>query len=110
MNRSTILVTGASGFIGGRVVEVLHGLDQVTVRAGIRRWSAAARVGRLPVELVRCDITQPGDVAVALKGVTHIVHCAVGNHTVCRRSAERGGTGSAHLDRRRVWQPRRARG
>ena len=78
----TILVTGASGFIGGRIVEILHTSGSATVRAGIRRWSAAARVGRLPVDLVRCDITSPVEVAGALDGVTHLIHCAVGDRTV----------------------------
>jgi nucleoside-diphosphate-sugar epimerase len=82
MSIDTIFVTGASGFIGGRVVEVLHSLGAATVRAGVRRWSAAARVGRLPVDLVRCDITDPADVTRALKGVTHLVHCAVGDRAV----------------------------
>jgi nucleoside-diphosphate-sugar epimerase len=78
----TVLVTGAGGFIGGRVVEVLHTSGAATVRAGIRRWAAAARVGRFPVDLVRCDITSAADVEEALKGVTHVVHCAVGDRRV----------------------------
>ena len=76
-----ILVTGAGGFIGGRVVEVLHRLDAGEVVAGMRRWATGARVGRLPVELVRCDIRDAGQVRDALKGVTHVVHCAVGEHS-----------------------------
>ncbi|MBI4502651.1 MAG: NAD-dependent epimerase/dehydratase family protein [Gemmatimonadetes bacterium] len=75
-------MTGASGFIGGRIVEVLHASAIAPVRAGVRRWTAAARVGRLPVDLVRCDITNPADVASTLAGVSHIVHCAVGDRGV----------------------------
>ena len=44
-----ILVTGAGGFIGGRVVEVLHRLDAGEVVAGMRRWATGARFGRLPL-------------------------------------------------------------
>jgi nucleoside-diphosphate-sugar epimerase len=77
-----IFVTGASGFIGGRIVEVLHMAGTATVFAGVRRWAAAARVGRLPVELVQCDITKSEDVVRALQGVTHLVHCAVGDYHV----------------------------
>jgi nucleoside-diphosphate-sugar epimerase len=76
-----IFVTGAGGFIGGRVVEVLHGLGVGEVRAGMRRWATGARIGRLPVELVRCDIRDPDQVREALADVTHIVHCAVGEHS-----------------------------
>ncbi|MGD8281667.1 MAG: NAD-dependent epimerase/dehydratase family protein [Gemmatimonadota bacterium] len=76
-----ILVTGAGGFIGGRVVEVLHQLGAGEILAGMRRWATGARVGRLPVDLVRCDIRDADQVRDALDGVSHIVHCAVGEHS-----------------------------
>ena len=71
-----VLVTGAGGFIGGRVVEVLHGSGCAHVRAGVRRWAGAARIGRLPVEIVRCDLADPRQVEAACDGVTAVVHCA----------------------------------
>jgi nucleoside-diphosphate-sugar epimerase len=77
MAERTILVTGAGGFIGARVVEILHAAGAGQVKAGLRRWSSGARVGRLPVELVQCDIRDRGQVRQALRGVTHVVHCAV---------------------------------
>lgn len=73
-----VLVTGAGGFIGGRVVEMLHGLG-IPVRASVRRWGAAVRIGRLPVEIVLCDITQPAQVRMAMDGVGGVVHCAAGD-------------------------------
>jgi nucleoside-diphosphate-sugar epimerase len=85
--RKRVLVTGAGGFIGGRVVEVLHASGPYDVRAGVRRWSSAARVGRLPVDIVLCDITDPEQVAAALHGVDMVVHCAVGD-----RATTVGGT------------------
>jgi nucleoside-diphosphate-sugar epimerase len=75
-----VLITGAGGFIGGRMVEVLHALDYGHIRAGLRRWSSGARVGRFPVELVKCDLRDAADVRAALQDVTHVVHCAVGDH------------------------------
>ena len=72
-----VLVTGAGGFIGGRVVEVLHGLGSAQVRAGVRRWASAARIGRLPIEIVPCDLANPSQVDAACAGATAIVHCAV---------------------------------
>jgi nucleoside-diphosphate-sugar epimerase len=78
-DRRRILVTGAGGFIGGRIVEILHTLDVGDVRAGLRRWSSGARIGRFPIEMVKCDIRNPADVEQALKGITHVVHCAVGD-------------------------------
>lgn len=74
-----ILVTGAGGFIGGRIVEVLHELNPGSVRAGVRRWSSAARIGRLPVEIVQCDVSSEESVRCAMKGVTAVVHCARGD-------------------------------
>lgn len=77
-----ILVTGAGGFIGGRVVEVLQELPGTSVRAAVRRWSSAARIGRLPVEIVPCDVTDLDQVRRALRGVRGVVHCAYGDrHT-----------------------------
>lgn len=78
-DRKTVFVTGAGGFIGGRIVEVLEHLDLADVRPGLRRWSSGARIGRYPLEMVKCDIRKQDDVRAALEGVTHIVHCAVGD-------------------------------
>ena len=72
-----ILVTGAGGFIGARLVEVLQCAGAWQVVAGVRRWSTAARVARFGVELAQCDIRNPDQVERALTGVTHLVHCAV---------------------------------
>jgi nucleoside-diphosphate-sugar epimerase len=71
-----ILVTGAGGFIGGRIVEVLHHLSVGPVRAGVRRWSTAARIGRLPIEIVHCDTHSAESVRSAMKDVRAVVHCA----------------------------------
>ena len=76
----TVLVTGAGGFIGGRIVEVMPALDSGSIRAGLRRWSSGARIGRFPIDMVQCDVRDAGQVEAALRGVTHVVHCAVGDH------------------------------
>ena len=83
----TILVTGAGGFIGGRMVEVFHALGSGTVRAGLRRWGSGARLGRFPVDLIKCDVRNTDEVRDAMRGVTHVVHCAVGD-----RDTTVGGT------------------
>lgn len=74
-----ILVTGASGFIGGRIVESLHLSGSNSVRAGIRRWSSAARIGRFPIEIVQLDIMNKSAIDAALQNVKHVVHCAYGS-------------------------------
>jgi nucleoside-diphosphate-sugar epimerase len=80
--KPTILVTGAGGFVGGRVCEILYGGEVASVRAGVRRWSSAARIGRLPVEIVPCDVTNTEEVNRAVGGATAVVHCAVGDRAV----------------------------
>lgn len=77
-----VLVTGAGGFVGGRVVEVLHCSGTGAVRAGVRRWASAARIGRLPVEIVGLDVTDVGQARRALQGAWAVVHCAVGSRAV----------------------------
>jgi nucleoside-diphosphate-sugar epimerase len=81
-NRKTILVTGAGGFIGGWIVETLHLTDSAHVRAGIRRWSSAARLGRLPVDIAFCDVMNKGQITRALAGVNSVIHCAIGARDV----------------------------
>lgn len=82
MPERRVLVTGAGGFIGGRMVEMLHASGAATVRASVRRWSTAARIGRLPVEIVLSDITRPEDCARAVEGMDFVIHCAVGSREV----------------------------
>lgn len=76
MQPRKILVTGASGFVGGRVVERLA-LDRFDgVRALVHKWSRAARVAKFPIEIVAGDILNLADAAAAMQGITHVVHCA----------------------------------
>lgn len=82
MPSGRVLVTGAGGFIGGRVVEVLHTLRPGSVRAAVRRWSSAARIGRLPIEIVQCDVMDATSVRGAMSGVGAVVHCARGDPIV----------------------------
>src|SRR4051794_40956687 len=79
--REKILITGAGGFVGGRIVEILHEISPGSVRAGVRRWSSAARIGRLPVEIVACDVRSAESVRAAMTGATAVVHCAHGDES-----------------------------
>ncbi|HET6777680.1 MAG TPA: Gfo/Idh/MocA family oxidoreductase, partial [Gemmatimonadales bacterium] len=77
-----ILVTGASGFLGGRLIEVLSSQGSA-VRGATRLLS---RAQALPgVEWVQCDLASEQELRTALQGIETVFHCAA----LC------GGRGSA---------------
>lgn len=71
-----VLVTGAAGFLGARIVESMALTDFAKPVAAIRQWSRASQVACHPIEIVICDIMDPEQVAKAVQGVDAIVHCA----------------------------------
>jgi predicted dehydrogenase/nucleoside-diphosphate-sugar epimerase len=81
-----ILVTGASGFIGCRVAELLHLREGCQVRAMVHNPRSAARLARLPVEMVQADLQSKADMARVVQGCDAIVHCAIGTAYGDRRS------------------------
>lgn len=71
-----VLVTGAGGFVGRRVVERALGLG-VPVRALVRRGLVGASP-RPGLELVRGDVNEPASLAAAVAGCDAVFHCAWG--------------------------------
>lgn len=70
------LITGATGFIGGRLAEVVSGQGVPPVVL-VRTWSRAARLSRLPLEMVEGDILDVEALRRAMKGCDVVFHCAV---------------------------------
>ncbi len=70
------LVTGASGFIGGRLVERLATEESVRVRALVRNTGIAGRLGKLPLEIVKGDLLDPQSLSKAVEGCDLVFHCA----------------------------------
>jgi len=72
----TALVTGASGFIGGRLVERLAAEEGVRVRAMIRNMKRAERLKKLSVEIVKADLLDLASLRKAISGCDLVFHCA----------------------------------
>jgi dihydroflavonol-4-reductase len=70
-----VLVTGASGFVGGHVVRALrsHGLS---VRCLVRTTSPLENIKPFEPELAWGDVSDPDSLVPALQNVDAVVHCA----------------------------------
>ena len=70
------LITGATGFIGGRLAERLITEAGVRVRVLARSPEKARRLAQLGAEVVPGDITQPDTVAAAMHRCQLVFHAA----------------------------------
>jgi uncharacterized protein YbjT (DUF2867 family) len=68
-----ILVTGATGFIGPRIVHALRAQER-DVRVLVRRPEQASQLAGWGAELATGDITEAATLAAALAGCTHVIH------------------------------------
>lgn len=68
--------TGASGFIGGRIVERLCLDGAAPPRALVRTESKVALIACFPAERALIDWADPASLTAALRGCEVVVHCA----------------------------------
>ncbi len=68
------LITGASGFIGGRLAARLAHEGR-RVRCLVRASSDTEQLERLDVELAVGDLTDADSLARAVRGASHVLHC-----------------------------------
>jgi nucleoside-diphosphate-sugar epimerase len=83
-NRIRILVLGASGFIGQRVVERLALSDWALPVAASHRNAVELEV---PAETMQFDARRPADLQRAMKGVAGVVNCITGDSETIVASA-----------------------
>jgi len=75
-----ILVTGASGFIGSRLCEVLYmHYRPVEIIALVRNMGRAARIGRMKINIIRGNILDARKVEGLAREADIIVHLAAGD-------------------------------
>jgi nucleoside-diphosphate-sugar epimerase len=72
----SVLVTGGSGFIGGRLAERLATEEGVRVRAMVRNVKKAERLRKFPLEIVQADLLDLGSLRDAVNGCDLVFHCA----------------------------------
>lgn len=88
-----LLVTGATGFTGSRVVPLLLN-SGYEVRCFVRETSDRSRLGKLPVEWVTGDLSDTEALTSALRGVDALVNIAslgFGHAESILRSAKEAG-------------------
>lgn len=74
MSENLCLITGATGFIGGRLAErLVH--EGHAVRCLVRASSDTSRLEQLDVQLAVGDLTRPQSLAPAVTGARFVFHC-----------------------------------
>lgn len=87
-----VLVTGATGFVGGAVARRLA-RDGHDVRALARPASDVARLVAAGIDVVPGDVRDPESLALALRGCSHVIHLAAaksGPHALLHEVNVRG--------------------
>ena len=69
-------VTGATGFLGSRLIEVLSLKTKARVRALVRTPQRANRIGRFAIEMVRGDLASRTGLESLVAGCDIVIHCA----------------------------------
>ena len=87
MMPTKILVTGATGFIGSRLCELLSLEYRLPYRALVRDFSRAVRIARLDTELVAGDMLDAASLARAVEGCDAVVNLAHGDDESAKTQA-----------------------
>jgi uncharacterized protein YbjT (DUF2867 family) len=99
-DRQTVLLTGATGYVGGRLLGSLEASPGLRVRCLTRRPELLQGRAGSGTEVVRGDVLDPGSVAIAMRGVHtayYLVHAmdGHGDFEALDREAATGFAGAA---------------
>jgi nucleoside-diphosphate-sugar epimerase len=83
-----VLITGATGFIGGRLCEVLALTGVFEARAFVHSTASAWRIARFPLDFVLGDLCDRKAVDRAIRGCDAVIHLAIGHRAVMRGGLE----------------------
>lgn len=83
-----VLITGATGFMGGRLCEVMALTGVFEPRPFVHSTAAAWRVTRFPLEFAVGDLCDKSSVMRAMKGCDAVIHLARGERPVMRVGLE----------------------
>ena len=72
------LITGATGFIGGHLLDHLHSNEEGGIRVIVRSPASCVNVARYPVEMAPSDLLDKDEVERAVAGARIIFHLAYG--------------------------------
>jgi nucleoside-diphosphate-sugar epimerase len=70
------LITGGTGFIGSRLVEILIKKYMIRVKAILNRFSTASKIARFDIEMIKADLTDSESISEVLKDCDYVIHCA----------------------------------
>ena len=79
---ATAFVTGGTGFIGGRLIEVLtsqYGMNVCALLRNANAGSGSYRAANAGAEFVYGDITDEAAMCAAVRNCDYVFHCAFGN-------------------------------
>jgi nucleoside-diphosphate-sugar epimerase len=76
-SRPDVLVTGATGFIGGHLIDRLVG-QGVAIRAMARSPASCANIARYPVEIAPVNLLDKHGVEKSVAGIGRVFHLAYG--------------------------------
>lgn len=100
-----VLITGATGFMGGRLCEVMAQSGNLVPRAFVHSTGSAGRITRFPLDFFVGDLCDRHSVDRAIEGCDAVIHLARGDENVMgqglenilRAATERGVSRFVHL-------------